>query len=201
MFTAGFWSENGLLVAECASWGLFVHAVLHVIKDLVIFHLLSAPKAVRVQELAGDQNPVLQDAKDASDVGFMQRKRHQLKLWWRKQWRRAQLKEGDMVLVQPRVHPGKILKGHNIATLLFWVVCCFVLLDSHIPSWPLNKALCKMALFSTGAQGGVVMPVWSLAGCMYAGLWLLHHTWRLAIDCMPGTLGAWLGPLARKDGR
>jgi len=30
-------------------------------------------------------------------------------------------KKGTEVLVQPAVHPSKLLKGHNIVTLLFWV--------------------------------------------------------------------------------
>jgi hypothetical protein len=34
-------------VADCISWGIFLHAVLHVVKDLLILQLLSTPSAVR----------------------------------------------------------------------------------------------------------------------------------------------------------
>lgn len=47
IFTGTFWQNNGLTVAACFSWGVFLHAVLHVIKDLLILNLLATPSAVR----------------------------------------------------------------------------------------------------------------------------------------------------------
>lgn len=39
--------QNWMVVLECLAWGLVVHAVLHVLKDLTLFRLLRAPKVVR----------------------------------------------------------------------------------------------------------------------------------------------------------
>lgn len=47
IFTGGFWSANGLTVGNCLAWGVFLHAVLHVVKDLLIIRLLATPSAVR----------------------------------------------------------------------------------------------------------------------------------------------------------
>jgi hypothetical protein len=47
IFTGVFWQQHGLTVADCISWGIFLHAVLHVVKDLFILQLLSTPSAVR----------------------------------------------------------------------------------------------------------------------------------------------------------
>jgi hypothetical protein len=33
--------------ADCISWGVFLHAVLHVVKDVLILQLLSTPSAIR----------------------------------------------------------------------------------------------------------------------------------------------------------
>jgi hypothetical protein len=42
-----FWQADGLTVGDCISWGVFLHAVLHVIKDVLILTLLATPSAVR----------------------------------------------------------------------------------------------------------------------------------------------------------
>jgi hypothetical protein len=34
-------------VADCISWGVLVHAALHVVKDLLLMSLLATPSAVR----------------------------------------------------------------------------------------------------------------------------------------------------------
>lgn len=47
IFTGAFWQANGLTVANCICWGVFVHAVLHVVKDLLLMSLLVTPSAVR----------------------------------------------------------------------------------------------------------------------------------------------------------
>ena len=47
IFMASFWRASGMKVAECLSWGLLVHAALHVVKDVILFHLLATPEAVR----------------------------------------------------------------------------------------------------------------------------------------------------------
>eukprot|EP00879_Flechtneria_rotunda_P010664 GHRR01011145.1.p1 GENE.GHRR01011145.1~~GHRR01011145.1.p1 ORF type:complete len:1109 (+),score=334.63 GHRR01011145.1:1762-5088(+) len=203
MFTAAFWSANGLVIAECASWGVFVHAVLHVFKDLIIMQLLAAPKAVRLKEYFGDQRPVTLGSTDAGKLNFHQRLETSLKQWWQRQWWRSQLKEGEMVVVQPGVHSGRVLKGHNVITLVFWLACCVFLLDSHIPSWPLHKALSGTNLLSGAGPSDAdgLMPVWAFAALIYLGLWILHEAWRTITDLLPGSLGIRLSSLARKDGR
>jgi hypothetical protein len=47
VFTGGFWREHGMTFANCISWGVFLHAVLHVVKDVLIVNLLSTPNAIR----------------------------------------------------------------------------------------------------------------------------------------------------------
>lgn len=47
IFTGSFWQSNGLTVADCISWGVFLHAVLHVVKDLLLLSLLATPSAIR----------------------------------------------------------------------------------------------------------------------------------------------------------
>ena len=53
IFTGAFWQSNGLTVANCFAWGVFLHAVLHVIKDVLLIFLLSTPSAVRWVQPAG----------------------------------------------------------------------------------------------------------------------------------------------------
>lgn len=43
---------NYMVVLECLAWGLVVHSVMHFIKDLLLFHLLRAPKATRYYRVA-----------------------------------------------------------------------------------------------------------------------------------------------------
>lgn len=102
------------------------------------------------------------------------------------------------VVVQPPVHGGGWLKLHNIATLLFWLACAVVLLDSHIPSWPLNKLLAK-ALTKPG-QAGPTMPVWGLISLVYVGLWVLHWALGLLADLLPAKASV-VSRLFRKDSR
>lgn len=101
-------------------------------------------------------------------------------------------------IVQPPVHGGGMLKLHNIATLLFWLACCVILLDSHVPSWPLNKLLAQ-ALTQQG-QAGPSMPVWGLMSLVYVGLWVLHWLSGALADSLPSSLASITG-MARKDSR
>lgn len=101
-------------------------------------------------------------------------------------------------IVQPPVHGGGMLKLHNIATLLFWLACCVILLDSHVPSWPLNKLLAQ-ALTQPG-RAGPSMPVWGLMSLVYVGLWVLHWLSGALADSLPSSLSSIAG-MARKDSR
>lgn len=47
IFTGAFWQSYGLTVADCISWGVFLHAVLHVVKDVLLAVLLATPSAIR----------------------------------------------------------------------------------------------------------------------------------------------------------
>lgn len=121
-----------------------------------------------------------------------------MRLWSAK---RAHTEEQDdriEQIVQPPVHGGPMLKLHNVATLLFWLACCVILLDSHIPSWPLNKVLTK-ALTKPGQQQPS-MPVWGLMSLVYLGLWLLHWLSGALTDSLPSSLSD-VRRLARKDSR
>lgn len=40
-------ATNAQAVLEILAWGLLVHAVLHLVKDVMLFDLLKVPKAVR----------------------------------------------------------------------------------------------------------------------------------------------------------
>lgn len=147
-----FYQDHGMLIAECASWGLVVHAILHVVKDVLMMQLLWAPSAVRVcQKIDRAGN----------------RKGKSLSALLQKFVISNNLKEGeDAVEVAPAVHNSKLLQLHNLATLLFWLACSFLLLDSHIRSWPLHRFL-----LSRGFEQRSGMPVWALYGLIYVGEW------------------------------
>jgi hypothetical protein len=122
-----------------------------------------------------------------------------LQLWWAKQWRIRQPADSMQQIVRPLVHCGHLVKLHNIATLLFWLACCFALLDSHIPSWPLNRLLTR-ALTGAG-QAQPVMPVWALMSLIYVGAWVLHLASRAVTEALPPTWAKGLLGVARKDSR
>lgn len=121
-----------------------------------------------------------------------------MRLWAAKQWKSRRPDNATEVVVEPPVHGGGMLKLHNLATLLFWLACCVVLLDSHVPSWPLNKLLTK-ALTKKGAVAPTI-PVWALTSLVYVGLWLLHWLSRALTDLLPARLSG-LMSLARKEHR
>jgi hypothetical protein len=133
------------------------------------------------------------DSKPEAARGFSAR----MRLWSAK---RTHHQQDDRIeqIVQPPVHGGGMLKLHNMATLLFWLACCVILLDSHIPSWPLNKVLAK-ALTKPG-QAGPSMPVWGLMSLVYVGLWVLHWLSGALADSLPSSFSSLMG-LARKDSR
>jgi hypothetical protein len=133
------------------------------------------------------------DSKPQAVRGFSAR----MRLWSAK---RTHQQQDDRIeqIVQPPVHGGGMLKLHNIATLLFWLACCVILLDSHVPSWPLNKLLTK-ALTKPG-QAGPSMPVWGLMSLVYVGLWVLHWLAGALADSLPSSFSSLMG-LARKDSR
>jgi len=130
----------------------------------------------------------------APPVGFTAR----MRLWSARQWKNKRPDNSLEQVVQPPVHGGGMLKVHNIATLLFWLACCVVLLDSHVPSWPLNKVLTK-ALTKKGASGPT-MPVWGLMALVYVGLWVLHWVSGAVADALPSSFSRLLS-VARKDSR
>lgn len=130
------------------------------------------------------------DDKPPAPVGFSAR----MRLWSAKH---SSAHQDDRIeqVVQPPVHGGNVLKVHNMFTLLFWLACCVVLLDSHVPSWPLNKLLTKAL---SAGRPGPVMPVWALMSLVYVGLWVLHWLSGALADCLPSSMSR-LTALARKD--
>lgn len=155
MLDQNFYGDYGEAILQCMSWGLLVHAVLHVVKDLLMVQLLWAPSAVRVCERS-----------DSAGA----KKGKSLAAHFTKLVTNNQLKEGEDVMdVAPGVHNSRLLQVHNLATLLFWLACCFLLLDGQIESWPLHKYLRQRQFYErTG------LPIWGLYSVVYVGeYWLL----------------------------
>ena len=107
ILNGNFWGSNGLKVAEYASYGLLTHASLHIIKDLIIAHLLSTPKAARFQEEPAELEPVRDEPNGKQETSY-RRLKGNIRLWWQRQWH-TKSKKGTVVLVQPAVHPSKLL--------------------------------------------------------------------------------------------
>ncbi|KAF8059158.1 CALS3 [Scenedesmus sp. PABB004] len=196
LFGRRFWAAHGMTVALCASWALLAHAALHVAKDLTILHLVTPPSAVRVQapapetggDLAGGGAPAKAARGPASRAAA----------WWARQWETRRQREGSLVRVSPPVHGGAALAAHNCVTLLFWFGCVWVLLDSHLPSWPLHRALGGR---TPALPGGGRVPLWALASAAYGAAWALHQLAKRCAEALPPRAQGWLGFLSHKEAR
>lgn len=177
--TKYFYWEHGMTLAECASWGLLVHAVLHVVKDILMIQLLWAPSAVRVCRKAdggSQQGSWFKRGRSKSVIPSADNK----------------LQEGDTwVEVAPKVHNSRLLQLHNLATLLFWLGCCFLLLDSHMERWPLHAFLVQKG-FTDQVTDRTKLPVWALYGLVYVGKFLAAQDYTQTQVCSRALQSDWL---------
>jgi hypothetical protein len=207
-FTPSFWAAHGMMVAECISYGLIVHAALHLVKDAAMFDLLRVPRAVRyqqqpalapAQQQQGRVSPQPQQQPQQPQPPQQQQQRGP-----RARWSQAPAGASEVV-VQPPVFADAAWGAHNAATFVFWLACLYVLLDGHIAAAPINRAIRSSSAFAPpgdSSPGQLVMPAWALTSLLYLGMWLLHALLQLAADRLPAKgWGAVLARLARKDNR
>lgn len=96
------------------------------------------------------------------------------------------------------MHSDKGLWTLNLISCITWAICFYLLLDSHVPKFPINSLISRGHAFKKKGSNELVLPVWGLMSLFYLGGLVLHMALQLCGDRLPGRMQG-LTRLVRKE--